>query len=122
MIKLILLIATVISLTSCSNNKIRSIIVSNDSSYWDLYKDGKVYESYLFKRNGVCRRFAIWKNGQQTPYPEEDVIYPNTWELLDDSDIMIRGFKRKIIYIKTDSMVLLNSITSDKYFFRKRVP
>ncbi len=79
MIKLILLVIIAVMLTSCSNNKVRSIIVSVDSSYWDLYRNGKTYESYLFNRNGVCRTFAIRKDGQQIPYPEEDVIYPNSW-------------------------------------------
>lgn len=98
------------------------LIVEGDSTFWNYYKNQSQIPSdcYLFKKNGECIRYFYTKYDSLFRFSDEDVEYPNTWQILGDSIIEIRGFKRRILYITSDSMKLLNPKLNDTLIFKRK--
>ena len=54
------------------------------------------------------------KNGNISgEFDDDDNIVPKKWELVGDTLISLRGFKRKIVRFTNDTIVLQNRVTGD---------
>ncbi len=109
--------------SSCNGVKSYSnMVVSNDSTYWDYYNPRKkiVTDCYLFKDNGECLRYIYTKEGKLLRFDDDDVIVPDTWKILGDTIISIRGLELQILSITSDSMILENQF-HDTLLFKKNL-
>lgn len=120
--KFIVMVITIF-FSSCGRKvNYNNLIVYSDSAYWDYYDNQTKIPigSYLFKKNGECIRYFYTKYDSFFRYNDEDVVRPNTWVILGDSILKIRGLDRRIISITSDSMELLNPKLNDTLIFRRK--
>ncbi len=109
------------SCTQKSNHK--SLLTNNNLKFWDISTvPGYCYE---FSNNGVCR-YYVWMNRNGKSIRElfdfGDVVYPNTWEFVNDTTINIQGFNYFYKFINTDSVKLVNVKRPSDTFFLTSSP
>ena len=111
----------IVSLYGCNKTtNYKNLLIQGDSTFWDLYNDNHIkIESYLFKKNGECFRYYYTKQDSLFKYYESDVVVPYTWQIIGDT-MFIQGYKRKIIYLDSDSMVISNPKLNDVFIFKKK--
>jgi len=118
------IIIILLGLFSCqSKNENINLICNNDFKYWVCSNwDSEIkrfFPSYIrFGKDGSFEYYQFNQNGMLEPKIEEppglfsnDIIYPNHWELKNDSTIVYRKnnlfvYEKKIIYLTKDTMIL----------------
>ncbi|MEO8240503.1 MAG: hypothetical protein ABI576_20530 [Flavobacterium sp.] len=116
-IKILALFTLLINL-SCSNAKQEndfSHVLTNDSiKFWNISdpNDSRPFyiNSFSFSVDGRCETYNVdiddQRNIRATDIVEDDHGISNTWKLINDSIINIRGNKSKIISFSNDSIVI----------------
>jgi len=108
----------IIFFIACKTNNRADTLTGKNHKFWDVSTEhGYCYE---FSKSDVCRYFAYMNhNGKSTRelFDFGDVVYPNTWEFINDTTINIQGFKYFYKIINADSVKLVNVKNPNDHFF-----
>lgn len=116
--KILILFVLSINL-SCSNsykhqNDFSHVLTNDSIKFWNIsdpnYSSPFYINSFSFSADGKCEAYNIdiedKRNIRPTDVVEDDHGISNTWKLINDSIVSIRGTKSKIISFSNDSIVI----------------
>lgn len=103
----------------CKEKKQKWMITGLSGKDWNIYKmKGKIYKrplyGYHFQNNGDCFYYFYSRNAmgkiEKNKFDFGDVIYPDSWDYINDSTMNIRGRLFSFLYLSTDSMVVISKM------------
>lgn len=108
-----------IALFSCNQKKRLESVLSVDC-YWDILNLNSLHpinSCYKFRETGKCKLFYYnFFDKKRTDsiflFDDGDVVIPNKWSLIKDSEISIRGLEYLILKYNSDS-VFLKGVKND---------
>jgi len=88
--------------------------VLTEDCYWDILEKNSehpINSCYKFNGDGRCNFFYYnFYDKKRTDsvflYDDDDVVVPNTWELRNGSDLVIRGTEYRLLHYNSDSVFL----------------
>ncbi|MDR0863801.1 MAG: hypothetical protein LBO74_02570 [Candidatus Symbiothrix sp.] len=129
-------IVLLFGLLSCKSEKEKmiSLICEDNFTYWlklNWDEEYHVHDSFYirFGNDGSYGYYDFVRGSQFLQSEETDVLYPNHWEIKDDSTIVLKrnhpvvpqwssdGYEKKIIYLTKDTMIL----SYDNSYFPEKV-
>ena len=107
--KYILLLFLNLIFFSCSQNSIENYLTGKDIKFWDVQDSlHSTKYCYSFSKDGTCRYYYYTDSCTRNLMFDDDVIYENTWELKNDSNLVFRSSNRKIYLVNSDTLLLVN--------------
>lgn len=125
----IILLFLLFSTYNCNGEKKKSMLANFSSKSWDTYRmRGKTYKNpiygYKFERNGKCIYYFYSKNStgkiEKNKFDFDDVVYPETWSVNNDSTINVLGISYKFLYLTKDTMIINNKANKTDTLYLKR--